>query len=246
MAHKIENEFYFKLISAVREHPCLYEKNHPHYYNRNKRNAAWQEVSAASDRSGSDCKARWKLLRERFCKQMKRTGGYFSMSTDPTDTHEWEYYNEMLFLKESIIPRRSYKDKDIISSLDEPTINEVFINANTITEDETCSSNSNLSKCTKPSVESHKTTTFDLAPLKIERITDVNLRHYHNSEKPESKTATVKCNTPVGGETDISIEELFVKNIANLIRDLPIEVKDRFQADMYTEVFRLRAQYRNF
>ncbi|XP_017487763.1 PREDICTED: uncharacterized protein LOC108376095 [Rhagoletis zephyria] len=243
MAHKIESEFYFKLIYAVRDRPCLYAKTHLHYYNRVKRNEAWQEVGAATGRPGSDCKARWKLLRERFCKQMKRADGYFSSDTDPFNAHEWEYYKELLFLKESIVPRRSRLGKCVRSSSEEPAMNEVFINVNAIAEEDSCSSHSSYSNsCEIP----NKTSKFDLAPLIIERETDADLGDYDNPEKLQNKSVSTKSSTPVSGDTDNTIEELFVKNIANLIRDLPIEVKDRFQAGMYAEVFRLRAQYRNF
>lgn len=54
----------------------------------------------------SECKARWKLLRERFCKQMKRADGFMLIGNGETDENEWEYYKEMIFLKESIVPRR--------------------------------------------------------------------------------------------------------------------------------------------
>uniref|UniRef100_A0A034WBL5 Transcription factor Adf-1 n=1 Tax=Bactrocera dorsalis TaxID=27457 RepID=A0A034WBL5_BACDO len=242
MGQKIESEFYLKLIKSVREKPILYEKNHKNYYNRNKRNDAWQDVANQTDRAVSECKARWKLLRERFCKQMKRADGFMLIGNGETDENEWEYYKEMIFLKESIIPRRSHKEKDLSSSLEEPIINEMFINMNAITEDESNSSNSNLSKCTKRSLESNKSPGFDLAPLKIERIMDTD---FYNSNIYENKRSSTKCNKQIGAVTEDLGDELFVKNIANLIRDLPIEVKDRFQADMYTEVFRLRGLYRN-
>ncbi|XP_036336305.1 uncharacterized protein LOC118746569, partial [Rhagoletis pomonella] len=185
--------------------------------------------------AGSDCKARWKLLRERFCKQMKRADGYFSSDTDPFNAHEWEYYKEMLFLKESIVPRRSRLGKCVRSSSEEPAMNEVFINVNAIAEEDSCSSHSSYSNsCETPIITI------------IERETDANLGDHDKPEKLQNKSVSTKSSTPVSGDTDNTIEELFVKNIANLIRDLPIEVKDRFQAGMYAEVFRLRAQYRNF
>ncbi|XP_014101525.1 uncharacterized protein [Bactrocera oleae] len=242
MGQKIESEFYLKLIKSVREKPILYEKSHKNYYNRTKRNEAWQDVSNQTDRSVSECKARWKLLRERFCKQMKRADGFMLIGNGETDENEWEYYKEMIFLKESIVPRRSHREKDLSSSLEEPIINEMFINVNAITEDESNSSNSNLSKCTKRSFESNKSAGFDLAPLKIERIMNTDIL---NSNKYESKRSTANCNKQIGTAMEDLADELFVKNIANLIRDLPIEIKDRFQADMYTEVYRLRGLYRN-
>lgn len=53
MGQKVESEFYLKLIKAVREKPILYEKNHKNYYNRNKRNEAWQDVANQTDRQGA-------------------------------------------------------------------------------------------------------------------------------------------------------------------------------------------------
>lgn len=148
----------------------------------------------------------------------------------------------MQFTLNHTIVFRSHREKDLSSILEEPIINEMFINMNAVTEDGSNSSNSNLSKCTKRSFESNKSPGFDLAPLKIERIMDTD---FHNSEKYETKRSKANCNKQIGAVTADLGDELFVKNIANLIRDLPIEVKDRFQADMYTEVFRLRGLYRN-
>ncbi|CAD7013456.1 uncharacterized protein LOC101452077 [Ceratitis capitata] len=245
MGPKIETEFYLRLIRGVRANPCLYEKNHKYYYNRNKRNEAWQEVAAQSGRPENECKARWKLLRERFCKQMKRTEGLVALDGSDSDNNDWEYYKELVFLRDSIIPRRSRKGKDESCSLEEPTINEVFINVGALSEDESCSSNSLFTKCTKRSLESsNKSSEFDLAPLKIERM--VMDSDFHKSEKDEIKSSTYKDNNQSTALSDNSIDDLFVKNIAYLMRELPIEVKDRFQADMYAEVYRLRAQYRNY
>ncbi|XP_067634278.1 uncharacterized protein [Eurosta solidaginis] len=240
-----DKEFFFKLIKSVQDRPCLYEKKHFNYYNRKKRDEAWQEVAAECNRSASDCKARWKLLRERFCKHIRSLGAYSLLATNASDTKKWDYYKEMLFLKESIVPRRSCKEKEMSSSLDEPTINEVFINVNSMAEEEeTCSLNSDVTNRAKLIYEyQNKSPAVDLQILKVERLSEAHSLNSRESERTVINSTTAPCDTPKMVIADNMIDELFAKNIATLMRELPIEIKDRFQANMYAEVFRLRASY---
>lgn len=122
-----EHEFIELLIENVKKHKCLYDKKDGFYFNRNTKEKAWDEVSDACDRSGmciiylitnyylrtfaifitpivGDCKNRWKLLRERFGKEIKRL-------ETPTGTGlaylgEWKYMQGLMFLREYLGPRR--------------------------------------------------------------------------------------------------------------------------------------------
>ncbi|XP_049302969.1 dynein axonemal heavy chain 7-like [Bactrocera dorsalis] len=52
-----------------------------------------------------ECKHRWKLLRERFCKEMKRLEA--PSGSGMSYLEEWRFLKPLMFLKDSVTPRRT-------------------------------------------------------------------------------------------------------------------------------------------
>lgn len=116
-----------RLISEVRDHPCLYNTKSPDYKVLLRKENAWKSIAAALglEISGNnvaqrvyhnncllhyyllvvdDCMKRWKVLRERFAREAKKKK---KKSGDAADTTPpWPYYDQLLFLKEFIKHRK--------------------------------------------------------------------------------------------------------------------------------------------
>ncbi|XP_059617198.1 uncharacterized protein LOC132262078 [Phlebotomus argentipes] len=90
-----------RLVRAIRMRKCLYEKTNSDYNNCKLKENAWDEVSESLGIPLNKCKARWKSLRERYVREVKRN----RRLRCPEDTSSWHLFPEMTFLKDFICPR---------------------------------------------------------------------------------------------------------------------------------------------
>lgn len=90
-----------RLVREIRERKCLYEKIHRDYNNYKMKEMAWDEISAILGTPVNKCKARWKSLRERYVREVKRN---IRMGC-PLDNSSWHLFSKMSFIKAFICPR---------------------------------------------------------------------------------------------------------------------------------------------
>ncbi|XP_028172150.1 uncharacterized protein LOC135084316 [Ostrinia nubilalis] len=83
-----------KLIGLVRDHPVLYDLNHPKYMDFNAREVAWQRIGDELKRPAGDCKVRWINIRDVNRRIIKKNLTY------PRAIHRvYKYEAELAFMK---------------------------------------------------------------------------------------------------------------------------------------------------
>ncbi|KAL4710801.1 hypothetical protein ACJJTC_009350 [Scirpophaga incertulas] len=93
---KYDKETNQLLIEQVQSYPAIYDKNdkeHRNYYHKYK---CWENISAEVRLSVSECKKKWKCLRDQYNKKIKEAGGITAARMNST----WEYMNLMAFLSD--------------------------------------------------------------------------------------------------------------------------------------------------
>ena len=63
------------IVEFVKQHPELYDKEHPHFHNKNKREALWAEISAELKLQPFDVRRWFESQRTRFVKLPKLQSG---------------------------------------------------------------------------------------------------------------------------------------------------------------------------
>jgi hypothetical protein len=63
----------FALIDVIKEYPILYDKKHEDFRSSTRRNHAWQEVARKFNYDVVTIQKRWRVLRDRFVRELKRT-----------------------------------------------------------------------------------------------------------------------------------------------------------------------------
>ncbi|XP_055684170.1 uncharacterized protein LOC129790609 [Lutzomyia longipalpis] len=99
-----EKMFDEKLIREIQKRQSLYDKTNEDYNNYKVKDQAWEDISNLLNAPVMKCKARWKSLRERFVREVKRNRrlGY------PEDSTRWNHFKKMHFIKDFICPRNRY------------------------------------------------------------------------------------------------------------------------------------------
>ncbi|XP_075973189.1 uncharacterized protein LOC142974630 [Anticarsia gemmatalis] len=90
------------LIKEVEKHPILYDKSVSGFNKTKLRDDAWKEVQEALNVSESECKKRWRSLRDSFIKLQRTHGG----------RTRWPYHQAMRFLLPHIEPKENASKKD--------------------------------------------------------------------------------------------------------------------------------------
>ncbi|XP_039969077.1 transcription factor Adf-1-like [Bactrocera tryoni] len=96
--------FIQNLIDSVEKKKCLYVKRDAFYFNRTNKDKVWKAIAELCGKSDLECKHRWKLLRERFCKEIKRLEA--PSGSGMSYLEEWRFLKPMMFLKDSVTLRR--------------------------------------------------------------------------------------------------------------------------------------------
>ncbi|CAB3223643.1 unnamed protein product [Arctia plantaginis] len=90
------------LIREVEKHPILYDKSVSGFNKTKLRDDAWKEVHIALHVSESECKKRWRSLRDSFIKLQRTHGG----------RTRWPYHQAMRFLLPHIEPKDNASKKE--------------------------------------------------------------------------------------------------------------------------------------
>lgn len=61
-----------QLIDLVRMHPALYQSSHISYKENAVKESVWDEIALSLDRTVSECKTRWRTIRDSYRKTQKR------------------------------------------------------------------------------------------------------------------------------------------------------------------------------
>lgn len=93
-----------KLIESIRDFPCLWQVNSRSYKDAIAKDNAWKQVAAqvGKDVTVDDCMKRWKCLRDKFVRELKKTKKKKSGDSGPSYISCWSLFDSLLFLTDSV------------------------------------------------------------------------------------------------------------------------------------------------
>lgn len=105
---KLTDEKIELLIDYVKVIPGLYDKKEKHYKNTDWREKQWKGIANKLDVDEQDAKKAWRSLRDQFMKCLKETKGTTGQEAqDMNNRKKYKYFQHLLFLKDSVEPRRT-------------------------------------------------------------------------------------------------------------------------------------------
>ncbi|KAF6202752.1 hypothetical protein GE061_003154 [Apolygus lucorum] len=96
-----------KLISLVRAKRAIWDKSHPHHFNKGILHKHWQNISAELQCQENIVKRQWKYLRQEFGRQLKRAATAAIAAPEEEDITSWPHYYSMLFVIDQFSSRNS-------------------------------------------------------------------------------------------------------------------------------------------
>ncbi|KAL4008760.1 hypothetical protein ACER0C_002612 [Sarotherodon galilaeus] len=100
-----------KLISAVANHPALYDASCYFYRDRNKKDLAWRHISEEIGQPEDICRRKWKSLRDTYSKE-KRTEKEKRSGSAAGSGRRWKFFAVMEFLDPFLTPRETSESTD--------------------------------------------------------------------------------------------------------------------------------------
>ncbi|BFF97158.1 uncharacterized protein DMAD_05632 [Drosophila madeirensis] len=86
------------LLSLVAQQQCLYNPKHPHYRSTKSKDEKWAEIGGQVGWSDTQCKGKWKALRDQYCRELKR-------AKSCAKAVKWKYFKELDFLRPFALAR---------------------------------------------------------------------------------------------------------------------------------------------
>ncbi|XP_068149856.1 putative uncharacterized protein DDB_G0271606 [Drosophila tropicalis] len=86
------------LISLVAQEQALYNPKHQNYRSTKCKDEKWNEIGSHVGWTGIQCKAKWKALRDQYCRELKR-------AKTCVKAVKWKYYKELDFLRPYALAR---------------------------------------------------------------------------------------------------------------------------------------------
>ena len=103
MAEELDEEPSFEaLIEAVRRYPCIWKVNSKAYKDARARENAWKKVSMEIGISADWCQKKWRSLRDKYVREVKKLKVLHSGDEGPPPTSSWVYFDVMSFLDSSV------------------------------------------------------------------------------------------------------------------------------------------------
>ena len=85
------------LIKLIKQHPVLYNKKHDDFHSTSQRQKAWESISSKSKFPISILQRRWRVLRDRFVRELRRT-----QYNEDSNLNCSSFFKDMLFLARHI------------------------------------------------------------------------------------------------------------------------------------------------
>ncbi|XP_067005314.2 uncharacterized protein [Anabrus simplex] len=85
------------LVKLVLENPLLFDPEVESYKHSKSREKTWKIIGGKLNKSGADCKKRWKYIRDSY-NRFKRKRRLGTGSAVPTKNSKWEFFQRLQFL----------------------------------------------------------------------------------------------------------------------------------------------------
>ncbi|XP_037938973.1 GATA zinc finger domain-containing protein 10 [Teleopsis dalmanni] len=87
------------LITLVSQEQALYNPKHTNYRNTQRKDQKWLEIAESVGWPESQCKAKWKAMRDQYCRELKRSK--FNVKANV----KWKYFKDLEFLRPYALSR---------------------------------------------------------------------------------------------------------------------------------------------
>ncbi|XP_017840587.1 probable basic-leucine zipper transcription factor R isoform X2 [Drosophila busckii] len=87
------------LISLVSQEQALYNPKHQHYRSTKSKDEKWCEIGSHVGWTDTQCKAKWKAMRDQYCRELKRA------KANTKNNVKWKYFKELDFLRPYALAR---------------------------------------------------------------------------------------------------------------------------------------------
>lgn len=95
-------------IETVRKCPHLYDITLEDYKDIVKKETTWRTIADMMKIEVSEAKKKWKNLRDTFAKLYAKSKRPRRVNCGPPRTLKWKYFDAMLFLSDTVRPRRTF------------------------------------------------------------------------------------------------------------------------------------------
>ncbi|XP_037781807.1 uncharacterized protein LOC119578140 [Penaeus monodon] len=99
-----------KLIIEVQQYPGLYDQNSYDYRDLRKKENMWQKVADALGLHARECQARWRVLRDKFVREMRKNMNPKKAGSSALQVYQgsWPLMSQLMFLT-SHVKHRPYR-----------------------------------------------------------------------------------------------------------------------------------------
>ncbi|KAJ3659397.1 hypothetical protein Zmor_011087 [Zophobas morio] len=94
------------LIDLVREYKHLYDHSRKDYKDKTKQENSWEEISTILHIPVQECKQRWKVLRDRYSKELRLRKG--KTGDGKKEKKAWPLFEAMCFINDHLRKRRTF------------------------------------------------------------------------------------------------------------------------------------------
>ncbi|TDG45269.1 hypothetical protein AWZ03_008331 [Drosophila navojoa] len=152
------------LISMVSQEQALYNPKNPLYRNTKSKDEKWSEIANHVGWTDAQCKAKWKAMRDQYCRELKRA------KANTKGTVKWKYFKELDFLRPYALARNyrsrgSQNANGILTTMTLPNISTTT----TITSSSSNNNNANNNSFSNSS-SSSQNLTMSAEPTKFANI----------------------------------------------------------------------------
>ncbi|KAK9498818.1 hypothetical protein O3M35_003375 [Rhynocoris fuscipes] len=218
-----------KLIRSVKSREPLWDRKHEYYHDRTITMTMWEDVAYSLGTNSDSVRAKWKGLRDTFRGELKKLQKD-SLNGQIKATTNWEYFEEMLFVKDQIYSTNKRPIIECNKSLVDPL-----------------SSNSNDESSSFDDVngptETKTIKLVDIAALQVQPTIETNANNscHPGPPYPEDRTDFRRIHRTATDEDD---DYSFLMSILPQLRCLPttrnLYIRLKIQEMLYNEILKLQ------
>ncbi|XP_061397540.1 homeobox protein 13 [Musca vetustissima] len=176
------------LISLVSQEQALYNPKHENYRNTHRKDIKWMEIAENVGWTEVQCKAKWKAMRDQYCRELKRSK--FNNKANV----KWKYFKELDFLRPYALarnyrPRNPTPLNNNTSTSNNNTQNQNTFNCAPATDNMNHSGDNNNAKFATIKIESNATGSFatcDFSTVKTDTATNLTEEQLNNVLQQQS------------------------------------------------------------